>query len=374
MWVFQDFRDAIYYPVVAFLDGRNPYDPGYARFYPVDQAFTLYPPLLLLVFLPVGLLPFEWAEGIYYLLTLGLTVTLAYGALRGAEVQRTPARVLGFATAILLSRPGHMNLLLGQPTLPVVLGSYAAICYGRTRPWLAAAGLVAALLKPTFGVPLAVLLLLGRGDVVPVVAAGIATAVGSIVPLAILAWGAGGLGALGRSLLASWAAFGPSPGVDAASSWARLDAVALLGHALGTAPSGTVEIAVGIGILASAVVALRRLASVPSMAAGQVAAALVCLTVLVSNYHQAYDALLLALPIAALAGGTWAPPWAPGAAWRWTLLALVLVPWVNYLATWSFINTFHLHGDCWRLATAANAAALLAAFGIHLAVAARRPG
>jgi hypothetical protein len=96
--------------------------------------------------------------------------------------------------------------------------------------------------------------------------------------------------------------------------------------------------------------------------------------VLVSNYHQAYDALLLALPIVALAGGTWAPPWVPGAAWRWTLLALVVVPWVNYLATWSAINTLHLQGDCWRLATAANAAALLAAFGIHLAVAGRRPG
>ena len=25
-WVLQDFRDAVYYPVVAFLDGRNPND------------------------------------------------------------------------------------------------------------------------------------------------------------------------------------------------------------------------------------------------------------------------------------------------------------------------------------------------------------
>src|SRR5262249_26430170 len=35
-WVLQDFRDAVYYPVVAFLDGRNPYDQtAQAEAYPV---------------------------------------------------------------------------------------------------------------------------------------------------------------------------------------------------------------------------------------------------------------------------------------------------------------------------------------------------
>src|SRR5262245_26744521 len=37
-WALQDFRDAIYYPVVAFLAGHNPYDvQGYFAHYPVGQ-------------------------------------------------------------------------------------------------------------------------------------------------------------------------------------------------------------------------------------------------------------------------------------------------------------------------------------------------
>ncbi len=45
-----DFRDAVYYPVVAFVDGVNPYDPGsYYRAYPVGQEFPLYSPIHLVV-------------------------------------------------------------------------------------------------------------------------------------------------------------------------------------------------------------------------------------------------------------------------------------------------------------------------------------
>ena len=66
-WGFIDFRDAVYYPVVAFLDGTNPYDPtAYRATYPVGNIFPVYTPVTLLVHLPFGMLPF-----VPYLLLIG---------------------------------------------------------------------------------------------------------------------------------------------------------------------------------------------------------------------------------------------------------------------------------------------------------------
>ena len=53
----QDFRDAVYYPVVSLLEGRNPYDAAdHLARYPVGSKFSLYAPLTLLLHLPLGLL------------------------------------------------------------------------------------------------------------------------------------------------------------------------------------------------------------------------------------------------------------------------------------------------------------------------------
>ena len=81
----------------------------------------------------------------------------------------TIAATLGLTALLLLSRPGHMNLLLGQVTAQVVIGAYVALRWARTRPLLAGMGLALATLKPTYGVPLALLMLFGRGDLGAVV-------------------------------------------------------------------------------------------------------------------------------------------------------------------------------------------------------------
>ena len=56
-WGMLDFRDAIYFPIVAFLDGNNPYDSSaYVSTYPVGNVFALYTPVTLTVE-PVTRLP-----------------------------------------------------------------------------------------------------------------------------------------------------------------------------------------------------------------------------------------------------------------------------------------------------------------------------
>src|SRR5215831_17461570 len=76
-WAMRDFWDLVYYPVVAFLSGENPYDTArFLALYPVDNPFPLYLPAVLLVHLPIGLLPVQTASTVYFVLTLALSFLL----------------------------------------------------------------------------------------------------------------------------------------------------------------------------------------------------------------------------------------------------------------------------------------------------------
>jgi hypothetical protein len=370
-WAMQDFRDAIYFPVVAFLGGDNPYDHStYLRTHPVGQVFAPYAPAVLLLYLPFGLLPFEAAELLYFVLTLALTLVLARMALRlnGLAAGVVPTLVAG--TLLLASRPGHQNLLLGQCTAHVVIGCFLALRFGAERPLVGGVGLALALLKPHFGVPLAILMLFRREQRAVALGAGV-LALASAVPLALLVVGAGGVGPFAQTLIANVMALDANPTGNATSGWARIDAPYLLARLVGRAPSGGVELALGVAVLAVAGLALRRLSARGDARARVLAACVACLAVVLSVYHQAYDALLLVWPLAALAtAGTRAalPPRVIG-----LLMVLLAVPAVNYLATWSAIGRIGITGDAWQLVTAVNAAALAIAFTTALVLTFREP-
>jgi hypothetical protein len=96
-------------------DGRNPYDQAaQARTYPVGQVFPPYLPLIRVAHLPFGLVPHGEADALYVAAVVGLTAVLAGLAIAGVGRCVIAAGVLGLTAALLLSRPGEMNLLLGQ--------------------------------------------------------------------------------------------------------------------------------------------------------------------------------------------------------------------------------------------------------------------
>src|SRR4029450_7748571 len=106
-WVLQAFRDGVDVPVVAFIEGHNPYDQeAQAQTYPVGQSFPLYLPLTLLAHLPVGLLAPAEAGTAYFVVTLVLTAALAALAIGGAGARVTAAGVLGLTALLLVGRPG----------------------------------------------------------------------------------------------------------------------------------------------------------------------------------------------------------------------------------------------------------------------------
>jgi hypothetical protein len=368
-WVLQDFRDAVYYPAVALLDGRNPYDQrAQADAYPVDQAFPLYLPVTLLVHLPFALLPPAEAGAAYFVVTLALTAVLAVLALGGAGAPLTAAGVLGLTAALLASRPGEMNLLLGQVTVQVAIGCAVALRWARSRPLVAGLGLALAMLKPTYGVPLAALMLLGRGDLAATLVGGAMAAAVSLVAVAPLVHAAGGVAPFVTSLGSSAAAFAAEDTSNAWSSIARIDATAFVARLIGRVPPGWMAGAIALVVLGVAVAGLRRLAADRSAASVQLGVGLACLTILVASYHQAYDALLLAQPAVALATGRWGRGAAASPALRWTVLALLAVPAVNYLATRPVAADLRPGSAAWLAITAANPAALLGAWVMHAAL------
>ncbi len=371
-WVLQDFRDAIYYPVVAFLAGHNPYDvQSYFGHYPVGQEFPVYTPLTLLLHLPFGLLPYELAELLYFAVAIVLTLALAYVSLAVNHVEARTDRVLLVAALILLSRPGYANLLVGQCTLQVVLGAYAALYYSSTRPWLAALGLAVATLKPTFGLPLAVLLMCRREVSVAVIGLAVA-GLASAVMTAILVHNAGGVDPFIQSLAPNYAATRGSSTVAALTSWARLDAWALVERSIGQSLGIVGEIAISVGILGVGALGVRRLSTSPAGdAARHVSNSLACLVILTCVYHQNYDLLLLSATLVALACGLPAALWTTRRWERWLLLSLLLIAFTNYAASETALRVFAITGGLRTAVVSVSSGVLLVALVGYAALALR---
>jgi len=375
MYAFQDFRDAFYYPSRALIDGVNPYDPvTYQARYPVARPTSPYAPHSLLLHLPFSLLPYRTAQFAYYALNLLLVLYLARACLVAARGRAGAVAVLTLATIVLLSRPTHQTLFLGQITCIVVLGVSLALLEEERRPWLAAAGVALACMKPTYGVPLVVaLLFLGRYRTT---VRGVLLATAASLPaLPFLARSAGGVVPLFSSVIGSYTIMDSDHSVNTATSTIRLDAVAMLERLAGRPLGAVVEPLLTLALLAAGGAAAARLARRGGREGRLAAAGVACLTILTCIYHQAYDAILLALPMTALALGLpWKRAARGGTAARLILLALMAVPALNYIATDTVLNHLDPSPLMRTVITSANGTALLAAFVIALGLAFGRAG
>lgn len=365
-WAMCDFQGTLYYPALAFLAGNNPYDPSFPDHYPVERRLPAYGPLTIVLHLPFALMPLPIAELLYFLVTLALILVLATLTLRVCGLPPSPTWILGLGTLMILSRPGHKNLLLGQSTMEVVLGVYLALIYTRDRPLVAALGLALTTMKPQFALPLVPLLLIARAY--RVVAAGLAIAVG-ISLATLLPYGTAGILSWWQALAHSNAAAG-----QPSDMWfLRMD----LGYALGLmfdAHGSLVDLAVAAAALALAAFTIRRVRRDDQpIAASALALTATCTAVLVSTYHLKYDAILLTLPVVALLAGLDADilPAAP----RIALAALLLLPAIHYdLPTDRVVDALGL-GQRWRTGFAvANGLALSAALVVSAFVAWRGRG
>jgi len=336
-----DFRDVLYYPARAALAGVNPYDATvdgnpnrYLNRYPVGNSFPLYSPLVLTLGLPFTPLSLGTGALLWWLVNVALTIVLAHVAWRWGGLSPTVSMTTLLAAAILVSRPGLANVYFGQVTLIVTLACLAALHFAATRPWLGGAALAVATLKPTFGVPLALLMLL-RGDRT---AAWSGLAIGFAGALAgtalLLAQGEEGTSPL-AIVRANQALTDRNPAVDPARSGSRIDAPFVVERIIGPPAAAFSRAALPLfmltatGLIARSA-ATRHRAQRRNQPFCAEHATLLLVTVAACMYHNVYDALLLVVPAVVIC------PWLPGAndgrvsAWRGIAFCLLLVPFVNF--------------------------------------------
>jgi hypothetical protein len=358
-WVMNDFKTAIYCPVSIFFQGGNPYDrQQFLRGCPVQDVFPLYLPSTLILHAPWGLLPIETATLGYFGLSVVLSLAIVFLSFRLRDGRATAVQVLLGAGLLLLSRPGQWNLLLGQPSLELAIATYLALYLAPRAPMLSGLALAVTMYKPTFGIPLGLLMLV-RGDRRAVLAGAAFTILTNAPPLLTLMHRAGGwqsfLGDLQRSQQA-WQGV-----VDPASQVYGVDTPGLLSRFLGSRLQAAPYLVVSLAVLGAAAAAVRTLKHQTDRKVAHLSLAIICLAMLVSVHHQAYDLVLLVAPVIAIAGSSLPAPFLRPRR-RLILLTLFALLGLNYITTLSVLHRLEQHRAAWLVLASLNGAFLLALF------------
>jgi len=257
-----------------------------------------------------------------------------------------------------------MTLYIGQCAIYVVIGAYLALQCGQRRPWVAGLGLTLACIKPTYGAPLALVMLVRRDF--RALAVGIAvTAVLLAIICGILVVEAGGVAPLVVSFRESYTRLLEDTSANPTSSIIRLDVVALAARLLRHELAPKAEMAISLTVLVIGLWSIWLVDGTPLDERRLLSTTIASLTTLAFTYHQAYDGLLLALPAVALwtaddrVGIGRAVPFLL----RCVVLALMFVPALNYGATETLIHAGGLNSEhgLWRLITSANSVAVTGA-------------
>lgn len=363
-----DFHHGVYFPGRGFREGINPYGPEYVDHYPLRRPMALYSPATPLFAAPLSLLPLRLSNVVYFCLNVVLIVGLSWFALRAAQAPSGVGPVAALATLLLVSRPGHINQMLGQIALPLVLGAWAALHWGASRPGRAAFGLLATSIKPTFGIPL-IWLTWSRGNRWAAVAGAALAMLAASVAVAI---------GVARSGWSQWSAdlqfaasyVETSRETIPTESWTRIDGMVALSRVVGANPNSAATAALAATLLLGGGWFCRRLARSDKLRHDRAdgldsrPAVLACLVTLVCVYHNSYDALLLVAPAVAIAVGRAGEAYCP---WqRRSLLILIAVLFANYATTRTVLERLSLSESAEMATTTLNSGALWLALIIAL--------
>jgi hypothetical protein len=318
---------------------------------------------LLAVTRPFAGLSLDQAVAVMVGLNITLSVVLAWVCLRLSDARPTFTAVTALLGILLLSRPGHWTLLLGQVTIVMVLAVYAVLGLPRRHAIWAGAALGVTMLKPTFGIPLALLLVvLERWKVLAFGA--LFTGLTNLPILAVLAHRSGGyFKAVG--LIRTGQEGADVSNIATQFSAFRIDAIAMLsrfaGRSLGLVPAFLIAGAV-LGL--AAYVLRRRLGRSQEGPLDPLSAGVACLAILLCVYHIGYDSLLLAWPATALVVGVFrAGAVSPPAGIQ---LALYLALALNYLSTFTVLEALGFDSP-WALPIVSiNSLALAGLFALYI--------
>lgn len=359
-----DFHNGIYFPATAVLRGESPYGDEYAAKYPVARQIPFFSPIILVLHAPLAILPLHVAEVCNLLLQLLLMVAITLLVAQCAGVRNRLDAVLMIGAAIVLSRGGHITLFNGYFTFQLVLATFLSIHWGSKKPMHAAVALLVVSSKPTYILPLG-FLMLARGNIRALVAGACLSIAGAAVPLAYIAYheGEGDIAAgatiVKDQIINTQEVHRSMEDESPVYSWTRLDLFAIIAKWRGEDPGDLPHLLsmIAILIVPMAVMIDRTRRGVDDGLDG-LTGGIILTGMLVSLYHQSYDALLVIPTFAGLILGrlrVW-----QRADWRvrWLLLTTLALPSVNYLSTRFFLLRLDLDETWIRIFTSVNGVSL----------------
>ena len=383
-----DFHNGVYFPAMAFREGINPYSEAATRNYPMARSAPPYSPVVFLLYLPLTWLELPAADIVFFALnvvllvvTAGLIVSMVRAGVGHQEFQPAGFSLLArlnrdhlviawLAGFLLVSRPGHITLFTGYFTLQLVLGTLLAFHFSKSRPWLSGLGMLLASGKPTYIIPL-IILMAARKDYRALL---IGFVMCSVVATAGLGWLAShsDIPSVIEGIRQGQEAFDDDPTEDPKNTWTRLDTMGVIAKVAAIKPSGLQYLLGMLVILAPICWFIWRYVDDESESGGAgLTASIAILGLLVSIYHHSYDGLAAAsVWCAVVLGGTRLfPGLSPAKLWIAGLL--LTVPAINYLATLRFREWagFNNQDIAWHVVTSANGVCLLVALLILMTAA-----
>lgn len=360
-----DFHTIVYFPALGLQKGLNPYSREYVAQLPTYQLAP-YSPALFWMSYPFSLLSLDAANVAYFLMSCMLVVALAGSTLHFCRLPLSIVNVLGLATLVLVSRPGHIAILLGQISLIPVLGAVWAMELSRRRPLLAGFALAFTTLKPSFAIPV-IWLVFCRRDfrtaIAGVVIGGVAAVVG-LVPLVTNH----GFKSVAQSVIDTQGTLEHDKMVAIETTWTRIDAAAFVGKLFGAEPDRLVQASMLAAWLLIAGYALWRTSDTPlAEGADSLSSLIICTTTLACVYHASYDALLLVVPWVAVIAGKLRDQLPPQL--RIAIFVLLTVPATNYVCTRVVIGKLAITEPLLTPLTMVNSTCILVVTLLSLSVA-----
>ena len=364
----------LYYYSRAFADGVNPYSTEVMERpeYIVPRNAAPFSPFAFLPDIPLTYLSLEVASVVFFVFSWLLIGVLAWCCLWMVRVRFDWALWVWIFGFLVFSRPGHITLFTGYFTVQLVLGTMVALHYSKSKPWLAGIGFLFASVKPTYVIPLT-LLMLARRDFKTVAIGVVLT---SVFAIGCFGWLAShsDFGSVIEGIRSGQEAFHDDPTEEPANTWTRIDVAGMVAKMMHRVPGNVEYLTVMMGLLVLPCLALWRLSArelttqeQDSGAAG-LSAMIVLLAMLVTIYHHSYDCIIVAVSLFAmllnsrrLVSGMSRP--------TAILIAMLLaVPMFNYASTRAVRNKlgFEQQDVVWQAITLLNGACLTLALLIAM--------
>ena len=276
------------------------------------------------------------------------------------------------AAYLFASRGGHTTLFNGYFTPILVFGTLLSLSVADRKPWLAALGVMLAASKPNYAIPLG-LILLARGNIKTLTLGVGMSFLGAIIPAWWIASHSSWTGLL-ETIRQGQSAHMADARELPINTWTRIDLNAIIAKWLQADPSEGIQLLAMCGWMLIPCYFLWKLRRQGDREGVTTLSGLIgVLAMLVSLYHQVYDALLLIAVVVAIAipSGVFANWKLPQ---RILFGLLISTPWWNYFGSEMVMKFIHADGIPLKILTSLGAFALASSLAIACWIANKKRG